>query len=283
MTEIQDADAMEQDKARRAEVLRSIGDERTGIQKAVERLDQERRSIIGKRDRLTTHIRGQQDAMRDLQRTHDALVMWTEKRDQPGGYEELDLLRARLDKTELEVDEIEKELAQLLRQHDENRERLAAIFSGAVRSVLSSDGYDGQVSLNNRELAFRITHGAAMSGEAVETLSVLLADVAALVYNTVSDTSHLPGFLLHDSPREADLGIRIYRSFVRFVASLQEHFGGPHECPFQYLITTTTAPPEELRTPEYVKLPLNASTVEGLLLRCSIADRAEAAAEMPLL
>jgi len=137
--------------------------------------------------------------------------------------------------------------------------------------VLSSDGYDGQVNLENRELVFRITRGPAMSGEAVETLSVLLADVVCLIYNTVYDKARLPGFLMHDSPREADLGIRIYRSFIRFAASLQEHSGGPDKCPFQYLITTTTAPPEELRTAEHVKLPLNASGPDGLLLRRNIA------------
>jgi len=113
-----------------------------------------------------------------------------------------------------------------------------------------------------------------MSGEAVETLSVLLADVACLIYSTVSEKAHLPGLLVHDSPREADLGIRIYRSFIRFVASLQAHFGGPGKCPFQYILTTTTAPPDELRGAEYVKLPLNASTPSGLLLGRNVASTA---------
>jgi hypothetical protein len=110
-----------------------------------------------------------------------------------------------------------------------------------------------------------------MSGEAVETLSVLLADVACLVYNSVSENAHWPGILLHDSPREADLGLRIYRSFIRFVASLEDHFGNRDACPFQYIITTTTSPPEELRTPEYVRLRLNALQADGLLLGRSVA------------
>ncbi len=283
MTEIQDADAMEQAEARRAEELGKIDAEKVSLQKEIERIGRERCEASQRREKLAAYIREQSDSMRDLERTRDGLVMWLQKRDQPGGYEELDLLRGRFDSTEAEIAEVEKELAELLRQHDANRDRLAAIFSGAVRSVLSSDGYDGRVSLDNRELAFRITHGQAMSGEAVETLSVLLADVAALVYNTVSDNAHLPGFLLHDSPREADLGIRIYRSFIRFAASLQAHFRKPDNCPFQYLITTTTAPPEELHGPDYVKLRLNASAAEGLLLRCNIADRAEAASGRSLL
>src|SRR5690606_6831205 len=166
---------------------------------------------------------------RELERTRVGLDTWTKYRDEPGRNEELQKLRKQLDTTEGEIAKAEKALGELLRQHDENRERLASIFSGAVRSVLSSDSYDGSVSLDNRELAFRITHGPAMSGEAVETLAVLLADVASLVYYTVSDKAHLPGFVVHDSPREADLGIRIYRNFIRLIASLESHFQ-PEEC-----------------------------------------------------
>jgi len=156
-------------------------------------------------------------------------------------------------------------------QHDANRELLSTIFSGTVQSVLSSDGYAGSVSLENRELTFRITHGTAMSGEAVETLSVLLADVACLVYNSVCDETRLPGFLIHDSPREADLGIRLYRGFNRLVASLESHFE-ENKCPFQYILTTTTPPPEEVRDEPYLTLTLNASQPLDLLLRRSVAE-----------
>lgn len=271
ITKLQDAHAMEQAEARRDEERRKIDEKKVVLRREIEHLKEGRQRTCEKRDALMARVREQRDAMRDLERSHDELVIWRQRKDNRGGYDELDLLRRKLDSVETEIAKIEKDLIALIRQHDENRERLAAIFSGAVRSVLSSDGYDGRVSLEHRELAFRITHGPAMSGEAVDTLSVLLADVTALVYNTVSDNCHLPGFLLHDSPREADLGIRIYRSFIRFAASLQEHFGGTERCPFQYFITTTTAPPEELRTEEYVKLPLNASTADGLLLRRNIA------------
>jgi len=276
VTQLQDAHAMEQAEARREEERRKIEEQKTSLRGGIENLRGERQGLLARRTALLAEIRAKHDELRELGRTRDELDAWTKRRDEPGGHDELLYLRQKLDAAEAEIVKIEKGLAELLRQHDENRERLAAIFSGAVRSVLSSDGYDGTVSLDNRELAFRITHGPAMSGEAVETLAVLLADVASLVYHTVSDKAHLPGFLVHDSPREADLGIRIYRSFIRFVASLQAHFGGSEKCPFQYILTTTTAPPEELRGVEYVKLPLNASTPSGLLLGRNVALSSQA-------
>lgn len=270
ITELQDARTMEQAEARRAEERKKIEDEKVHLQKSIDQIKEDLRIARERRDGIMARIREQQDSIRNLQRTRDDLAMWMQKRDRSGGYEELDLLRSKLASVEVEIASIEKELSALLRQHDENRERLAAIFSGAVRSVLSSDEYDGQVSLDNRELAFRITRGPAMSGEAVETLAVLLADVACLIYNTVYDKVRLPGFLMHDSPREADLGIRIYRSFIRFAASLQKYFGGPDKSPFQYLITTTTAPPEELQENQVVRLRLNAARMDDLLLRRNI-------------
>ncbi len=275
VAQLQDAHAMEQAEARREEERRRIDEQKSQLRTVIDKLKGERQSLLTRRTALLADIRAKHDELRELGRTRDELDAWTNRRDEPGGYEELHRLRQELDTAQAEIAKTEKELAELLRQHDENRERLAAIFSGAVRSVLSSDGYDGVVSLDNRELTFRITHGPAMSGEAVETLAVLLADVASLVYHTVSDKAHLPGFLIHDSPREADLGIRIYRSFIRSVASLQTHFGRPEKCPFQYILTTTTAPPDELRGDEYVKLPLNASTPSGLLLGRNVANTAD--------
>ena len=270
ITELQDANAMKQAEASRTEERQKINDKKAAIQEEIECIKASRQNTIERRDDLAARIREQKYSMRKIVDIYDELVTWSQRRDKRVGYEELERLRRELDSVEKEAAGIGSELGSLIRQHEKNREQLTAIFSGAVKSVLSSERYDGLVSFDNRELAFRITHGSAMTGEAVETLSVLLADVATIIYNSVSRKAHLPGFLLHDSPREADLGIQIYNSFIRFVASLQEHFGEAANCPFQYIITTTTAPPAELQTDKYVKLQLNASSAEGLLLRHNI-------------
>lgn len=270
-TELQDAHLMDQAEARRRQEKQRIDKEKSDLGVEIHRLCRQREGIMTQRDVLEIRIRAKYQDLHDLTQLRTALITWTQRRDQETGYDELIALRQKLDDINNRIEELEKELTGSLRQHDTNRELLNTIFSGIIRSVLSSDGYDGVVSLDNRELAFRITHGSAMSGEAVETLSVLLADVASLIYYTVSDRVHLPGFLLHDSPREADLGIRIYRSFIRVVASLQAQFGGTENCPFQYILTTTTAPPEEQRKPEFLRLSLNAAKVEGLLLKRNVA------------
>ena len=271
ITQLQDKRAMEQAKAKQKKELEKIEQEKKGVRKIVNGLKIERQKVLAKRDAHLVMIQKNQEEAHDLKRIREELKIWTEKITQPVGYEELNNIEKKLKATEVEIIKLENELSELLRQHDKNRELLRSIFSGSVCSVLPSGNYNGKVSLENRELAFSITHGPVMSGEAVETLSVLLSDIAALVYNTVSDKARLPGFLLHDSPREADLGGRIYRSFIRFVASLQKHFGKLDKCPFQYILTTTTPPPRELQNEKFVKLPLNASESSGMLLGRNIA------------
>lgn len=262
----QDTKAMEQAEAERAEERQRLEQQIQEIRKEVDKLTQERQSFQVKRDALLVGIDEKRGDLRDLKQSYYGVETWTMKRDQLGGYKELDDCRMKLEDTISQIKILDQQLTKFITEHDESRKMLASIFSGAVRAILSSGAYDGRVSLDNREVSFTITHGPAMSGEAVETLSVLLTDIASLVYTTVSSNAHLPGFLLHDSPREADLGIRIYRSFIRFIASLQAHFGEPDNCPFQYILTTTTAPPSELQNERFVKLKLNAIEPSGLLL-----------------
>lgn len=271
ITQQQDVRAMEQAQVTQTEQQRKVDDEKARITKEIERLRHDRAVVTKNRDSIQTKLREKREDLRDLNNTFAELEKWTQKSGDTESFQQLGACQKKLEKMTKTIAELEKELGKLLTEHDTSRKQLASIFSGAVRAVLSSGTYDGRVDFNNRELGFCITHGPAMSGEAVETLSVLLADVACLIFNIVSDKAHFPGFLLHDSPREADLGIRIYRSFIRFVASLQDSFGEIENCPFQYILTTTTAPPVELQNEVTVKMQLNAAQRDGLLLRRNLS------------
>jgi len=179
VSQLQDAHEMEQAEARREKERKRIDEQKSQLRSAINELKEERQSLLTRRTTLLAEIRAKHDGLRELGRTRDELDAWTKRRDEPGGYEELHRLRQQLDETQAGIAKTEKELAELLHQHDENRERLAAIFSGAVRSVLSSDGYDGTVSLDNRELAFRITHGPTMTGTAYTARSAAVRSIRA--------------------------------------------------------------------------------------------------------
>lgn len=270
MSEFQDAKAMKVAEAVYVEESRKIEEQRASLQTNIDQLKDRRQTLQANRRNLITRIMRIQETLHDLLRTKDELIQWMGKQSRSDEFNEISDLHSKLNVTETEIAKIEEELAKMLLHHNQNRDLLATILSKIVRAVISSDNYDGEVVLDNRELSFRITYGPTMTGEAVETLSILLADLSCLVYNSVSDTAHLPGFLLHDSPREADLELRIYHSYMRFAVNLQEHFGSPEKCPFQYIITTTTPPPQELNTDSFVKLRLNAARESELLFRKNI-------------
>lgn len=270
ISQLQDAKSLREDKIKRTAIQSDLKQQIQQIENELKKLEQKRQSLQLKRDAMMAGINEKKEHFRDLKNTCDGLKNWIAKYDQ-GDYREINECRKNLESTAERIKDLEQQLTKLLSEHNESRDLLASIFSGAVRAVLSSGTYDGEVNLDNREIAFYISRGSAMTGEAVETLSVLLSDITSLIYNTVSLNAHLPGFLLHDSPREADLGAPIYRSFIRFTASLQEHFETLDNCPFQYILTTTTPPPKELQNEKYVKLQLNATEPSGLLLKRNIA------------
>lgn len=270
LTIVQDAHTMEQAEAKRAAILEGVQADRADIETQLGAARTRRQQLQTERDAISAGIRDNREALRRIADTREQLRVWAAFQSAPHEFVALTECQDRLRSTTAKIHALEARLSALLAEHASNRQQLASIFSGAVRAVLASGTYDGTVDFANRELTFRITHGTAMSGEAVETLSVLLADLACAVYSTVSERVRLPGLVLHDSPREADLGGRIYRGFIRLVADLNRHFASPDSCPFQYILTTTTPPPDEVRA-HAVKLKLNAASEDGLLLRRNVA------------
>lgn len=73
-----------------------------------------------------------------------------------------------------------------------------------------------------------------------------------------------PRFMIHDSPREADLNELIYRNLFRYVLSLETRF--PNQEPALQYIITTTSPPPDIVKPEYIRETLHDETPAGRLL-----------------
>ena len=133
-------------------------------------------------------------------------------------------------------------LKKLILKHDENKKILENIFNFLIRNILTGSSCNGIVSFKERNINFAIKRNNFLFGQAMEVLSVLLADISSLVYSIINENSIHPLFLIHDSPKEADLDDRIYRSFISFMVKLSNAFEIP---PFQYIITTTTPPPPD--------------------------------------
>ena len=115
------------------------------------------------------------------------------------------------------------------------------------------------VEVDEEGIELRIKRGESLSGEAYETLAVLLGDVALLFESNAAHARH-PGFLIHDSPREADLNLTIYQRLLDMADSHMREMQQNGEIPFQYIVTTTTHPSEKLQKRSVAKIALSGGT-----------------------
>jgi len=172
-------------------------------------------------------------------------------------------LAATLVEREQLVEKSQEKVLDLLKFHKSSRQRLTTLFERVVKAVLSQR-YSGNVTLSEEDLRFDITRGPALGGEAINILSVLLADLTSLIAS-IEGTGFLPRFLIHDSPREADLARHIYWNFLGLIFDLETSSSEGQPPPFQYIVTTTTPPPPTMRDKPPVQETLNASEEKGLL------------------
>ena len=139
--------------------------------------------------------------------------------------------------------------------------RLASLFQFVCTSLLGP-GADASLSLTGQGLRAEVRVG----GTAMESLKAIAFDVAALLM-TLEGRTHLPALLIHDSPREADLGISHYHRLFRLMAELEQLSDEP---PFQYIITTTTNPPEDMESSDFVIAKLRGAEISERLLRAAV-------------
>jgi len=190
----------------------------------------------------------------------------------------LDLIEGRVPNTKLESESAraaelrekivlqKRVLENMLTSYDQRRNVITSVYDTLIKKALSNS-YSGELRLKG-ELQFNIEETTGLSGEAVETLALVLADVAAVICSC-QGIGHHPRFLLHDSPREADLDRHIYNRYLEAMWTLTNDYGGTEEAPFQYIVTTTSRPPEKIKSSICLELKAHPETemLFGCLLR----------------
>lgn len=139
---------------------------------------------------------------------------------------------------------------------------LANLFEKLV-ATLMPNGCSGRVKLDGNGLHPEISleRGAGLSTAAVESFKIVAFDLSAMILS-VNGKADMPSFLVHDSPREADLDAEIYSNLFDFALSLEEIASPP---PFQYIVTTTTAPAKITQDHPALRLQLSSTPPEARL------------------
>lgn len=143
--------------------------------------------------------------------------------------------------------------------------KVSVIFDHIVRELIGSAA-TGNVRLTGNGLEPTIMLGGKRDTPGTKCVKVLAFDLAALCLSTEQGAQIAP-FLIHDSPRVADLDIEVYYRLFRFVRDLFQSLGQPL---FQYVITTTTPPPEDLRDAAWTPVKLKGAPAEARLLGCDL-------------
>ena len=156
---------------------------------------------------------------------------------------------------------------ELLRQ--EGRDalgRFSATFDYVVRAIIG-DEVTGRVDTSGRSLNLVVDHQGERESAALETVKLLAFDLAAMT-DSIEGRGYFPRFLIHDGPREADMAVGVYERLCLYARRLEECFNG--EAGFQYILTTTTQPPEQFLHDPWLRLRLAGVPAEERLFRMNL-------------
>jgi hypothetical protein len=140
--------------------------------------------------------------------------------------------------------------------------RIGERFDAIIRHVVGRVG-QGRVALIGNHLDLRVLRDGDRSTAAIDSLKVIAFDLAALCLSVEGET-RVPAFLIHDSPREADLGLPLYHRLFQGVRLLEQACGAVPL--FQYIVTTTTPPPPDLTCDPWLRLTLHGVPASERLL-----------------
>jgi hypothetical protein len=130
------------------------------------------------------------------------------------------------------------------------------------------DGVEGAIKLDGHGLKVdaEFSGRGEVSTAALDSLKIVAFDLAAL-HMAIEEKADLPAFLIHDSPREADLDGQLYARLFSLVHQWEKEVETP--C-FQYIVTTTTAPPPELQGDNHIRLRMSSTPAEMRLFGMDI-------------
>ena len=84
---------------------------------------------------------------------------------------------------------------------------------------------------------------------------------------SICGLGHHPRFIIHDSPREAELESVLFDRIFQLMHDLETHFTADQEPSFQYIITTSSPVPEAWANEPYTRLTLDKRDATTMLLR----------------
>lgn len=237
----------------------------TALKMAEKALLAQRKRVSGQRaDVRRLQVRSATSAARREQLKSQWEEFLLHHRQRKEGSDSAELTRAKLRVKQL-TDTLESQRATLVKRKQQQSTRadlLKALTLCLAERLLGETGH-GRFVPDSDSRPFDLSVG----GEAYQVLEVLLGDITCLLDAATSSGSNHPCFLAHDCPREADMSAKLYKNFLMMALEADEQLAGSGGVPFQYIVTTTSAPPPELCEAPYLALELQPGNDEHLLFK----------------
>ena len=138
--------------------------------------------------------------------------------------------------------------------------RLGIIFNALVQEIKGEDA-NGELQFTPQNIEALIDYKGPRDSGAYKALTCILFDYTALIARLHGIGNH-PGFLLHDSPREAEMEPSLFLPVIDFMKKLD----GQIPESFQYIVTTTDTLSKELLESDNIVLHLDGAEESGRLL-----------------
>ena len=258
----------EQAAARLAEQAERLDSTVRQIQQRLDATNRQKNVLMEQRRNLNDQIRRIPSVLEEIKDW--TAILGGEKANTP-----LQRLEREAAAKEAEIEATRRNLAELIALQVRRARLFEGRFDAVVRQTLS-DEFMGVVEIEEEGISFEIK---PLSGEAYGTLAVLLADVALLFESDSAHSQH-PGILIHDSPREADLNLRIYHRLLDVAEAHMRKAGQDDDSPYQYIVTTTTPPSEQLQGTSVTRIRLSSGT--GSLFGRQLEDPTPAQTQLTL-
>lgn len=256
----------------RKQRIKDIQDElaaiRADTRRAQRDLEAVRRETTKYRRALSQHTAKVVRARGDISQK---IGLWNARRDEAERYaaacRRLNALSSDRSAQEKEISDSTAALRAARSRFEAQKADLSAHYESVLKRIIAPNA-EGTIEVDGDGIRPNSNAVVADSGTTVrEYADVLSFDLACLAASTCG-IGYLPRLWIHDSPRQADSEEQLYYSILRLIAEMEAKYNGGQRTAFQYILTTTSAPPPELNRSPYVRLRLHARTADGKLLRC---------------
>jgi hypothetical protein len=170
--------------------------------------------------------------------------------------QDLETMNGQIKELAVDKETLNESLKTLTKLHKDLLARFTRLFHHVGQHMLDK-AVTGRVEFSGKSIEPRLEYNGDRDSAALKVTKWVMFDLAALAFGITESEAFHPRFLLHDSPRESDMAPIMYGGLFNAAKELEGGFG--ENAPFQYIVTTTEPPPEDLMKEPWLRLELDAS------------------------